>query len=128
MSAPAGRVSFPDFDRVVEATEETTVLALAQAHRVPLGSHCGGVCACSKCHVYVVAGAEGLSAPDEDELDMLDLAAQRREDRSRLACQARLRPGAEVVVELSDESFEQWLEDHPREREAALRRWLARGR
>lgn len=120
-------VAFADLDETVEVAPGTTLLRAAVDHGAPVGSHCGGVCACSKCHVYVVAGAEGLSPMAEDEEDMLDLAARGHDpDRSRLACQARLRPGARVTLRISEESFEQWLEDHPRERGAMLPRWLRR--
>lgn len=51
---------------------------------------CGGACSCATCHVYVGAPwRERLTPPDEMELDMLEAAAERRED-SRLGCQIRL--------------------------------------
>ena len=54
---------------------------------MPLEHECGGVCACTTCHVWVRQGAENLSAPEHDELDRLDMAAD-LELCSRLGCQA----------------------------------------
>ena len=53
----------------------------------PIGHDCGGVLACASCRVSVRAGAERLSAPGEDELDMLERAGVQDAD-ARLACQA----------------------------------------
>jgi 2Fe-2S ferredoxin len=66
-----------------------TVLAAALAQGLELDHACGGVCACSTCHVKVERGGECLSEPSEDELDQLDEARDVALE-SRLACQARL--------------------------------------
>jgi ferredoxin len=51
---------------------------------------CGGVAACATCHVYVDPDFYNmLDPPDEDELDMLDMAWGVNET-SRLACQMTL--------------------------------------
>jgi 2Fe-2S ferredoxin len=48
---------------------------------------CGGCCSCATCHVLVdPAFAEQLSAPSEDENDLLDSSIHRA-DHSRLSCQ-----------------------------------------
>jgi iron-sulfur cluster assembly protein len=51
-----------------------------------LAHDCGGKLACASCCVIVREGAEGLSAPTDDELDMLDRAGV-AQDGARLACQ-----------------------------------------
>lgn len=56
-----------------------------------LGSYlecaCGGIAACSTCHVYIAKEyMHILPPPEEAEMDMLDLAASPNE-RSRLGCQ-----------------------------------------
>lgn len=66
-----------------------TILDAALAQGLAIDHACGGVCACSTCHVKVQEGADCLSAPSEDELDQLDEARGVGLD-SRLACQARL--------------------------------------
>lgn len=53
---------------------------------------CGGQCACSTCHVIIdnAKEAQAFPEPDDDELDMLDLAVGVT-DESRLACQLKLK-------------------------------------
>ncbi|GAB4156073.1 MAG: ISC system 2Fe-2S type ferredoxin [Planctomycetota bacterium] len=66
-----------------------SILEVLLANGVDLDHACGGVCACSTCHVRVKKGLDALSEPTEDELDQLDEARGVELD-SRLACQARL--------------------------------------
>ena len=73
----------------VEAEPGQSLLEVAEAHDVKLGSACGGVCACSTCHVKVLRGAECLSEPTEEEEDQLD-EARDVDLSSRLGCQARI--------------------------------------
>ena len=51
-----------------------SLLDIALAHGVPIDHACGGVCACSTCHVVVREGFDSLSEVDEAEEDMLDNA------------------------------------------------------
>ena len=64
-----------------------SLLRLALRAGVELDHACGGVCACSTCHVIVRQGLESCNEASEDEEDMLDHAPG-LSDRSRLACQA----------------------------------------
>ena len=64
-----------------------SVLDVALSHGVHIEHACGGAGACGTCHVIVAAGADGLSEPDEDELDRVEQALGSTPD-SRLACQA----------------------------------------
>ncbi len=77
-------------DGVVEAARGAPgdrLLDLAQAYGLPLEGTCGGQMACSTCHVIVdPADAARLSAPSEEEEDMLDFASG-AVATSRLACQ-----------------------------------------
>ena len=63
-----------------------SVLSILLHHGVELDHTCGGVCACSTCHVYVRSGIESTNEPIEEEEDQLDFAPA-LEDDSRLACQ-----------------------------------------
>jgi len=63
-----------------------SVLDIAMGAGVHLDHACGGVAACSTCHVIVEQGSETCSAVLEAEEDMLDLAAGVT-DKSRLGCQ-----------------------------------------
>jgi 2Fe-2S ferredoxin len=93
----------------------TCILEAARDVGAPEGSDCGGCCSCSTCHVYVLEGKELLSPQEDEELDILDLAADVRET-SRLGCQAKLLKEGVVEVEISAESMETYFEANPKER------------
>lgn len=125
------RVRFVGLGLSAEVGADARILDAARACGAPEASRCAGVCACSTCHVYVRAGAEHLSDAADEELDMLDLAAEIREEASRLGCQARVRADApvdaELAIEISEESFREYLDAAtPSERERAVRLWAAR--
>jgi 2Fe-2S ferredoxin len=104
----------PDGERTVEAKRGQTLLALAEDHDIKMGSACGGVCACSSCHCYIVEGEDSLDEATEAESDRLDMGFDVRPN-SRLGCQVEV--GAEdLVVELSQESVEVWFNEHPEHR------------
>ena len=72
-------------------------LDVAVNYGIFLDHACGGVCACTTCHLHVKQGAEGTSAAEDLELDRLETAAG-IELNSRLGCQAVIeRPGTYVV-------------------------------
>ena len=90
------RVTFQPSGRTVEVAPGTLLIAAAEVAGVPLPANCGGVCACTTCHVWVEAGAETLSEIADREDDKLSEAMGLRAD-SRLACQARVGIGDVVV-------------------------------
>ncbi len=63
-----------------------SILDIALGAGIDIDHACGGVCACSTCHVHVEAGLESCSESTEDEEDMLDLAPGLT-GQSRLSCQ-----------------------------------------
>jgi 2Fe-2S ferredoxin len=63
-----------------------SVLDIALGAGLELDHACGGVCACSTCHVVVEQGSESCNEQLEAEEDMLDLAPGLTPE-SRLACQ-----------------------------------------
>jgi 2Fe-2S ferredoxin len=73
-----------------------SVLDVACGAGISIDHACGGVCACSTCHVYVEAGAATCNEAHEGEEDMLDLAPGLT-DASRLACQC-VPDGSESVI------------------------------
>ena len=78
-----------------------SILHAAMEHGVDLDHACGGVCACSTCHVKITKGAACFTEASEDELDQLDEARDVGLD-SRLGCQAQLlRMPADGVVEIT---------------------------
>ncbi len=90
------RVTFQPEGRSADVAPGTTLLDAAEAAGVELPSNCGGVCACTTCHVWIEAGLASLSAIEEREDDRLQEAAG-LSAHSRLACQARVGE-ADVVV------------------------------
>ena len=65
---------------------EGSVLDIATNAGVEINHACGGVCACSTCHVHIQEGGKSCSKATEDEEDELDKAPDLSPD-SRLACQ-----------------------------------------
>ncbi|HEY3496186.1 MAG TPA: 2Fe-2S iron-sulfur cluster-binding protein [Polyangiaceae bacterium] len=108
------RVKFLDHGVEVEVPLGTSLLQAAQRGGAPEGSACGGVCACSTCHVYVEEGAELLSEASEDEEDILDKAFDVRMS-SRLGCQAKFERDGLVTVRITKESLEAYYNEHPAE-------------
>src|SRR3954451_12855703 len=96
------RVTFlNDQGKSVDVPEGTTILEAAKTAHAQVGYACGGVCACSTCHVYVKKGLTSLSSQKEREEDILDKAFDVRAN-SRLSCQSHL--GKEdVEVEITRE-------------------------
>ncbi len=93
----------------------TSVLKAAQKLEAPEGYACGGVCACSTCHVYVTKGAELLTEMEDEENDILDKAFDVRAT-SRLGCQSKIEKDGVVEVEISRESLEAFENEHPEAR------------
>ncbi len=78
-----------------------SILDIALGNDIEIDHSCGGVCACSTCHVIVREGFESCGEASEDEEDQLDLAPGLT-PRSRLACQAVPDGSVDVVVEIPD--------------------------
>jgi 2Fe-2S ferredoxin len=81
-----------------------SVLEIALLHDIDLHHNCGGVCACSTCHVYVNQGEPFLEEITDKEEDFIDRARNPRIN-SRLSCQCVLLEGSGVIeVTLPDQS------------------------
>jgi 2Fe-2S ferredoxin len=106
------KVRFLDQELEIEVPVGSSILEAAQKGGAPEGSACGGVCACSTCHVYVESGAELLSESEEDEEDILDKAFDVRMN-SRLGCQSKIRAEGTVSVRISKESLDSFFHEHP---------------
>jgi 2Fe-2S ferredoxin len=97
----------------VEVPVGTSILEAARtSDDAQVGSACGGVCACSTCHVYVKEGLDDLSDASEREEDIMDKAFDVR-PASRLGCQAKMLEDRRYVVEISRESRKAFLDEHP---------------
>jgi 2Fe-2S ferredoxin len=105
----------------VEVPLGTSVLEAAQKVGAPEGFACGGVCACSTCHVYVLTGRELLSEQEDEEADILDKAFDVRVT-SRLGCQSRIVKDGVLEVEITRESLEAFENEHPEARGKYVKR------
>ena len=81
-----------------------SILEVALKNDIELHHNCGGVCACSTCHVYVNKGEDYLEELSDKEEDFIDRAVNPRLN-SRLGCQCLLLDGSgEVEVTLPDQT------------------------
>ena len=81
-----------------------SILEVALIHDIDLHHNCGGVCACSTCHLYVNKGEDFLEELTDKEEDFIDRAVNPRLN-SRLGCQCLLLEGnGEVEVTLPDQT------------------------
>jgi 2Fe-2S ferredoxin len=99
----------------VEVPVGTSLLEAATKAHFPEGSACGGVCACSTCHVYVTKGADLLTEQEDEEADILDKAFDVRAS-SRLGCQSKILRDGVIELEITRESLEAYENEHPDER------------
>jgi len=76
-----------------------TILEAALEQGFELDHACGGVCACSTCHVIVRKGLESIPEATEDEEDQLDNAPGLT-PQSRLSCQSVPDGSTDLVVEI----------------------------
>ena len=91
--------------------QKGSILEIALGHGVEIDHACGGVCACSTCHVIVREGFESIPPATEDEEDQLDNAPGLT-PVSRLACQAVPDGTKDLVVEIPDWNRNLVKEDH----------------
>jgi 2Fe-2S ferredoxin len=85
----------------VQAVEGETLLEVAHQNDIELHHNCGGVCACTTCHVYIDEGGDRLSEMEDKEEDYVDRAFQPRIE-SRLACQCRI--FGDITLTIPDQS------------------------
>jgi 2Fe-2S ferredoxin len=101
----------------IEVPIGTTILEASNKAHAQVGSACGGVCGCSTCHVYVKQGLADLSPAQDREEDIMDKAFDVK-PTSRLGCQSKIQRDATIVVEISRESRQAFLDEHPEIRAA----------
>ncbi|HMX38841.1 MAG TPA: 2Fe-2S iron-sulfur cluster-binding protein [Saprospiraceae bacterium] len=82
---------------------DQSILDITEQYDIHLNHNCGGVCACSTCHVYVERGEQYLEEISDKEEDFIDRAISPRLE-SRLACQCIiLEDDAELTVTIPDQ-------------------------
>jgi 2Fe-2S ferredoxin len=83
--------------------EGMSILEITEEHDIHLNHNCGGVCACSTCHVYVEKGEGFLEEISDKEEDFIDRAINPRLE-SRLGCQCViLDNNAEITITIPDQ-------------------------
>ncbi len=88
---------------VKDVPEGYSILETAEENDIHLNHNCGGVCACSTCHVYIHSGEDMLEEISDKEEDFIDRAINPRLN-SRLGCQCIiLEQDAEIHVEIPDQ-------------------------
>ena len=101
-------VKFTFEDKKIEAVtvkdvkSDLSILEVAEENGVNLNHNCGGVCACSTCHMYLEKGDEFVEEISDKEMDVVDRAINPRLE-SRLGCQCIiLEENAEIEVKIPD--------------------------
>ncbi len=105
------RITFLPMNKTIEVDPERfpygddglpgSLLDIALGHGIEIDHACGGVCACSTCHVIIKEGSETLNEATEEEEDRLD-EAPNLQPASRLACQSVPNGTADLVVEVPE--------------------------
>ena len=88
-----------------------SILNIALEHGIDIDHACGGVCACSTCHVVVKEGSDSLNEALDEEEDQLENAPGLK-STSRLACQAVPDGSANLVVEVPEWNRNLVQEEH----------------
>jgi ferredoxin, 2Fe-2S len=81
-----------------------SLLEVALKNDINLHHNCGGVCACSTCHLYLEQGEDLVEELSDKEEDFIDRAVNPRLT-SRLGCQCVLQDGGgNIVITLPDQT------------------------
>lgn len=81
-----------------------SLLEICLENDIDLHHNCGGVCACTTCHLYIDNGMEHIEEITDKEEDFIDRAVNPKLN-SRLGCQSVLLDGEGVIeVTLPDQS------------------------
>ena len=81
-----------------------SLLEIVLSNDIELHHNCGGVCACSTCHLYVNKGDDSMEEITDREEDFIDRAVNPRIN-SRLGCQCVLLDGSgDIEVTLPDQT------------------------
>lgn len=83
--------------------EGYSILEVTEENDIHLNHNCGGVCACSTCHIYVEKGEDYLEEISDKEEDFIDRAINPKLE-SRLGCQCViLDEDAYIEVQIPDQ-------------------------
>ena len=89
---------------ISDVSSGESILEVALKNNIDLHHNCGGVCACSTCHLYVNKGENLIEELSDREEDFIDRATNPRLT-SRLGCQCVLvGEGGVLEVTLPDQT------------------------
>ncbi len=89
---------------VNDVKDGLSVLEVALLNHIDLHHNCGGVCACSTCHLYINQGEQYIDEITDREEDFID-RARNPKISSRLGCQCLLLQGnGNIAVTIPDQS------------------------
>lgn len=81
------------------AAKGENLLELGLDNGIDIEHACGGECACSTCHCYILEGMDQLSESTEDEEDRVE-EAPGLQHNSRLSCQCVVEGDGPIVVQI----------------------------
>lgn len=88
-----------------------SILDIALQSGIGLEHVCGGVCACSTCHIFVKEGLDSCNEATDDELDQLE-EAPGFTLQSRLGCQCVPNGEKDLLIEIPAWNKNLVKEDH----------------
>jgi 2Fe-2S ferredoxin len=87
-----------------------SLLEIALKNNIELHHNCGGVCACTTCHLYIEDGMDHIDAISVRERDFIDRAANPRLN-SRLGCQSLLLEGDGEIRVMLPAQVQDWRDN-----------------
>jgi ferredoxin, 2Fe-2S len=84
-------------DVTIKAHKGMNILEACMASGIDIEHACGGVCACSTCHVYLEKGEQHVSEASEAEEDRVEEAPGLQRN-SRLSCQCELKGDGPITI------------------------------
>jgi 2Fe-2S ferredoxin len=99
MEDPEGLTGKSDHDVVIKGPEGMSLLEVAMANGINIEHACGGVCACSTCHIYLEQGEDCVSESTEAEEDRVEEAPGLQRN-SRLSCQCMINGSGPIKIRI----------------------------
>jgi ferredoxin len=97
MEDPHSLTGKDDAEVTLKAHKGMNILEACMASGINIEHACGGVCACSTCHVYLEGGTKDVSEATEAEEDRVEEAPGLQRN-SRLSCQCELKGDGPVTI------------------------------
>ena len=94
---PEGLTGSPPERHELKASIGQHLLEVACDHGINIEHACGGVCACSTCHIHVESGMDNLSESTEAEDDRVEEAPGLQRN-SRLSCQCIVERNGPITI------------------------------